>query len=167
MESSGMCYSCGGSFPLSALTLCPTCHETLCLDPNCDCDGECRCAITAEKFRKGPVSEPLYPFTVSYVKDMDGKYLAVNNPNEFLDMRVGYTDIEVFGEELAMEAREYDREVIQTGKDVEYLVEVNTAYGKRLWQHVKSCVASLEGNVIVGYCQDITPMLACSNGTVC
>lgn len=98
---------------------------------------------------------------------MDGTYLAVNNPHDFFDMRVGYTDIEVFGEELAMEAREYDREVIRTGKDVEYLLEVSTRNGKRLWQHVKSCVAGLEGHVIVGYCLDITPMLACNNGTVC
>jgi len=166
-----MCYSCGGNFPLSALTFCPECHEALCLDPNCECDGVCRCEKVSktlkQHFKPGPVTEPLYPFTISYVKDMDGKYLAVNNPDDFFDMRAGYTDIEIFGEELAMEAREYDREVVRTGKDVEYLVEVNTRSGKRLWQHVKSYVAGGKGHLIVGYCQDITPMVPYGNSTVC
>jgi hypothetical protein len=171
MEVSTTCYSCGGSFPPAALSVCPTCHEKVCFDPNCDCSGECRCSVVARSITSQPNpnvdKRTFVPFTISYVKDLSGKYLAVNNPSEFLDIREGYTDIDVFGENLAMEAREYDQHVVQTGSTVEYLVEVITRRGKRLWQHVKFPITTGKEALVGGYCKDITEMITHNSGLLC
>lgn len=101
----------------------------------------------------------------AWLKDINGKYLAVNDflaksANKIKSEMIGKTDIEIYPEELAKKYMSDDRNIMET-RQSRYFQEISLTNGKpALHETYKTPVINESGEVIgtTGYTKDISKM---------
>lgn len=101
--------------------------------------------------------------TVTYVKNLQGRYLLVNRRHEEItgltrEKTLGKLDEDIFPAEAAAAYREFDQQVIQNGRTMEAVEMLNNKHGETHFLSIKFPTRDANGKIsgICGISTDIT-----------